>query len=111
MTVVEACVGKKMINPPDDPLQLHSLVLNLLYEGIAQNSTGNVFVAKVNFNTSICYSEWRQCVFTFEFWLVQGRPLDCFSKHVTEIIGLCQHSVSCFLFSIFGKQIINFLLS
>lgn len=52
MTVVKACVGKKMINPPDDPLQLHSLVLTLLHEGIAQNSTGNVFVAKVNFHTA-----------------------------------------------------------
>lgn len=46
MTVVEACVAKKMINPPDDPLQFDSLVLTLLHEGIAQNSTGNVFVAK-----------------------------------------------------------------
>ncbi|KAG7025942.1 Calcium-transporting ATPase 9, plasma membrane-type, partial [Cucurbita argyrosperma subsp. argyrosperma] len=45
MTVVEACVGKKMMNPPDEPLELQSLVLNLLYEGIAQNSAGNVFVA------------------------------------------------------------------
>lgn len=50
MTVVEACVAKKMINPPDDPLQFDSLVLTLLHEGIAQNSTGNVFVAKVNFH-------------------------------------------------------------
>lgn len=55
MTVVDACVGKEKINPPDDPLQLHSSVLSLLYEGGAQNSTGNVFVAKVNFHTSICY--------------------------------------------------------
>ncbi|XP_022149628.1 calcium-transporting ATPase 9, plasma membrane-type isoform X2 [Momordica charantia] len=46
MTVVDACVGKEKINPPDDPLQLHSSVLSLLYEGGAQNSTGNVFVAK-----------------------------------------------------------------
>lgn len=45
MTVVEACVGKKMMNPPDEPLELQSSVLNLLYEGIAQNSAGNVFVA------------------------------------------------------------------
>lgn len=50
MTVVEACVGRKMINPPDDPLQLNSLVLTLLHEGVALNSTGNVFVAKVNFH-------------------------------------------------------------
>uniref|UniRef100_A0A0A0K7J1 Calcium-transporting ATPase n=1 Tax=Cucumis sativus TaxID=3659 RepID=A0A0A0K7J1_CUCSA len=46
MTVVEVCVGRKMINPPDDPLQLNSSVLSLLHEGVAQNSTGNVFVAK-----------------------------------------------------------------
>ena len=88
MTVVEACVGKKMMNPPDEPLELQSLVLNLLYEGIAQNSAGNVFVAMVNFHTLICYSEWRGRFFYFVIWLDQGRPFDCFSKHITEVIGL-----------------------
>ena len=47
MTVVEAYVGKKKMDPPDDPSQLHQLTASLLSEGIAQNTTGHVFVPKV----------------------------------------------------------------
>ncbi|KAM1016509.1 hypothetical protein ACFX13_046937 [Malus domestica] len=43
MTVVEAYVGRKKINPPDDTSQLHPLVSTLLSEGVAHNTTGNVF--------------------------------------------------------------------
>ncbi|KAB5539168.1 hypothetical protein DKX38_016701 [Salix brachista] len=46
MTVVEAYIGKQKINQPDDPLKLHSEAVSLLCEGIAQNTTGNVFVPK-----------------------------------------------------------------
>ncbi|KAE7997503.1 hypothetical protein FH972_002134 [Carpinus fangiana] len=46
MTVVEAYVGRKRINPPGDSSQLHPLVSSLLVEGIAQNTTGKVFVPK-----------------------------------------------------------------
>ncbi|GAY41094.1 hypothetical protein CUMW_056790 [Citrus unshiu] len=46
MTVVEAFIGRKKINPPDDSSQMHSIVIYLLSEGIAQNTTGNVFVPK-----------------------------------------------------------------
>jgi len=46
MTVVEAYVGKKNINPPDESSQLHPVVSSLLIEGIAQNTTGNVFLSK-----------------------------------------------------------------
>lgn len=49
MTVVEAYVGKKKINLPDDSSQLHPQVSTLLSEGIAQNTTGNVFEPKVIF--------------------------------------------------------------
>jgi Ca2+-transporting ATPase len=48
MTVVEAYVGRKKINPPDDSSQLHSVISSLLIEGIAQNTTGKVFVPKVS---------------------------------------------------------------
>ena len=48
MTVVEAYVGKKNINPSDESSQLHPVVSSLLIEGIAQNTTGNVFVPKVS---------------------------------------------------------------
>ncbi|KAE8674057.1 Calcium-transporting ATPase 8, plasma membrane-type [Hibiscus syriacus] len=42
MTVVEAIVGKKKINPPASSSQLHPSVVSLLSEGVAQNSTGNL---------------------------------------------------------------------
>ncbi|XP_021665208.1 calcium-transporting ATPase 9, plasma membrane-type isoform X2 [Hevea brasiliensis] len=46
MTVVEAYVGRNKMNPPNDSSQLHFEVNSLLCEGVAQNSTGNVFVPK-----------------------------------------------------------------
>ncbi|KAF7843134.1 Calcium-transporting ATPase 9, plasma membrane-type [Senna tora] len=47
MTVVEAYVGrKKIINLPDDSSNLHPDVLSLINEGIAQNTSGNVFEPK-----------------------------------------------------------------
>lgn len=48
MTVVEAYVGRKKINPPYEPSQLQSLTSELLSEGTAQNTTGNVFKPKVS---------------------------------------------------------------
>jgi len=47
MTVVEAYVGRKKLNKPDDLTEFHPKVLSLINEGIAQNTTGNVFVPKV----------------------------------------------------------------
>lgn len=47
MTVVEAYVGRKKLNPADDSSLLHPEALSLINEGVAQNSTGNVFVPKV----------------------------------------------------------------
>jgi Ca2+-transporting ATPase len=55
MTVVEAYVGRKRINPPGDSSQLHPLVSSLLVEGIAQNTTGKVFVPKVSDPLFCCY--------------------------------------------------------
>lgn len=46
MTVVEAYVGKKKIDLPDDSSQFDLVVSTLLNEGIAQNTTGSVFVPK-----------------------------------------------------------------
>ncbi|KAK4838265.1 hypothetical protein QYF36_012378 [Acer negundo] len=44
MTVVEAYVGREKINPPDDSSQMHPTVVSLLSDGVARNTTGNVFV-------------------------------------------------------------------
>lgn len=65
MTVVEAYVGKKKIDPPDDSSQFDLVVSTLLNEGIAQNTTGSVFVPKVTF--PIFKSLW---LFFFSFFLV-----------------------------------------
>ncbi|CAI0442213.1 unnamed protein product [Linum tenue] len=46
MTVVDACVGKNRINPASDSSELHTEARSLLCEGVAQNTTGNVFVPK-----------------------------------------------------------------
>lgn len=48
MTVVEAYVGKDKMNEPYDQLQLNHLTSSLLSEGVAQNTTGNVFMPKVS---------------------------------------------------------------
>lgn len=47
MTVVEAYVGKKKLDSPEDGSQLHSAVSSLLDEGITQNTSGSVFTSKV----------------------------------------------------------------
>ncbi|URD91695.1 calcium-transporting ATPase 9, plasma membrane-type-like, partial [Musa troglodytarum] len=46
MTVVEAYVGGRKINPPDNAELLSSTASSLLIEGIAQNTTGCVFKAE-----------------------------------------------------------------
>lgn len=47
MTVVEAYVGGKKMDPPDSSSQLHGSVSSLLFEGIAHNTQGNVYTPKV----------------------------------------------------------------
>jgi hypothetical protein len=69
MTVVEAYIGRKKLNPPDDSSKLHSEVLSLINEGIAQNTTGNIFVPKVrlafllNFNSYISTVPFHVMIF------------------------------------------------
>ncbi|XP_047961030.1 calcium-transporting ATPase 9, plasma membrane-type-like [Salvia hispanica] len=47
MTVVEAYVGKKKIDPPEDGSQLPASVSSLVDEGLAQNTSGSVFLNKL----------------------------------------------------------------
>lgn len=64
MTVVEAYVGGKKMDPPDESSKMHPEVLSLINEGIAQNTTGTVFVPKVFFSNSFSDS-------------ILGSPLCC----------------------------------
>lgn len=53
MTVVEAYVGWRKIDPTDSNSQLSSMVTSLLVEGIAQNTNGSVYLPPVGFLISI----------------------------------------------------------
>ncbi|KAK7820124.1 calcium-transporting atpase 10 [Quercus suber] len=46
MTVVEACVGGKKIDSPENKSEWPSMLYSLLIEGIAQNTTGSVYVSE-----------------------------------------------------------------
>ncbi|XP_038717583.1 calcium-transporting ATPase 9, plasma membrane-type-like isoform X2 [Tripterygium wilfordii] len=46
MTVVEVYAGRKKISPSDESSQLNPAVASLICEGVAQNTTGNVFIPK-----------------------------------------------------------------
>uniref|UniRef100_A0A2K1Z9L6 Calcium-transporting ATPase n=1 Tax=Populus trichocarpa TaxID=3694 RepID=A0A2K1Z9L6_POPTR len=65
MTVVEAYVGNQKINPPDDPSQLQSEAGLLLCEGIAQNTTGNVFVPKDGGDVEITGSPTEKAILSW----------------------------------------------
>ena len=49
MDVVEAYVGGKKIDPPENKLEVSSMLCSLLIEGIAQNTNGSVYVPEVLF--------------------------------------------------------------
>ncbi|XP_022716352.1 calcium-transporting ATPase 9, plasma membrane-type-like isoform X2 [Durio zibethinus] len=65
MTVVEAFVGKKKMDPPADSSQLHLSVVSLLSEGVAQNSTGNVFVPKDGGDVEISGSPTEKAILSW----------------------------------------------
>ncbi|KAB2613258.1 calcium-transporting ATPase 9 [Pyrus ussuriensis x Pyrus communis] len=69
MTVVEAYVGIKKINPPDDTSQLHPLVSTLISEGVAQNTTGNVFEPTQGGEVEISGSPTEKAILSWAFKL------------------------------------------
>lgn len=48
MTVVSTYIGGQKIDPPDSKSELPPMLFTLLVEGIAQNTTGSVFVPEVH---------------------------------------------------------------
>ncbi|XP_057453394.1 calcium-transporting ATPase 9, plasma membrane-type-like isoform X2 [Lotus japonicus] len=65
MTVVETYVGRKKLNPPDDKSKLHPEVLSLINEGIAENTTGNVFVPKDGGETEVSGSPTEKAILSW----------------------------------------------
>ncbi|KAJ1405873.1 P-type ATPase [Sesbania bispinosa] len=65
MTVVEAYAGGKKLNPPDDLSKLHPEVLSLINEGIAQNTTGNVFMSKDGGETEVSGSPTEKAILSW----------------------------------------------
>lgn len=47
MTIVEAYVGGKKIDPPENKSELSPILYSLLVEGITLNSNGSVYVPEV----------------------------------------------------------------
>ncbi|XP_054784018.1 calcium-transporting ATPase 9, plasma membrane-type-like isoform X1 [Prosopis cineraria] len=83
MTVVEACVGRKKLNSPDDPSKLNSEVLSLIKEGIAQNTTGTVFVPKDGGETEVSGSPTEKAILS---WAVKlGMDFDLIRSNSTVL--------------------------
>ncbi|XP_048318312.1 calcium-transporting ATPase 9, plasma membrane-type isoform X2 [Ziziphus jujuba] len=83
MTVVEAYVGTKKINPPGDYSQLHPMVSSLLCEGVAQNTTGNVFVPEGGGDVEVTGSPTEKAILS---WTVKlGMKFDVIKSETTVL--------------------------
>lgn len=83
MTVVEAYVGRKKMDPPDDASQLHHLISSLLIEGIAHNTQGNVYVPKDGGDAEVTGSPTEKAILS---WAVKlGMKFDAVRAESTEL--------------------------
>ncbi|XP_020963888.1 calcium-transporting ATPase 9, plasma membrane-type-like [Arachis ipaensis] len=82
MTVVEAYVGRNKLHQPDDSSNLNPEVLSLINEGIAQNTTGNVFVPKEGGEAEISGSPTEKAILSWavklgmNFSLLKSNTID-----------------------------------
>ncbi|CAH9090555.1 unnamed protein product [Cuscuta epithymum] len=65
MTVVDAVVGKKKMDLPEDGSQLPSVVSSLIHEGIALNTAGSVFSSKDVRGTEVSGSPTEKAILTW----------------------------------------------
>ncbi|KAM0933755.1 putative P-type Ca(2+) transporter [Dioscorea sansibarensis] len=65
MTVVAAYVGGEKIDPPDNSQELSSTASTILIEGIAQNTTGNVFVPETGGAIEIAGSPTEKAILSW----------------------------------------------
>ncbi|KAK7255053.1 hypothetical protein RIF29_28455 [Crotalaria pallida] len=83
MTVVEAYAGRNKLNSADDPPKLHPKVVSLINEGIAQNSTGNVFVPKDGGDIEVTGSPTEKAILS---WAVKlGMNFDLIRSNSTVL--------------------------
>lgn len=73
MTVVEAYACGKKTDPPDNKSLFPPRMISLLIEGIAQNTTGSVFVPEVIYNRVM---DWLMVAYTFRERLILMTSLD-----------------------------------
>ncbi|XP_076892651.1 calcium-transporting ATPase 8, plasma membrane-type-like [Bidens hawaiensis] len=62
MTVVEAYICGKKIDPPDNKSELSSGLISLLIEGLAQNTTGSVFLPEGGGNVEVSGSPTEKAI-------------------------------------------------
>ncbi|KAI3801602.1 hypothetical protein L1987_29711 [Smallanthus sonchifolius] len=62
MTVVEACICGKKINPPNNTSELPSGVTSLLIESVAQNTTGSVYLPEVGKDVEVSGSPTEKAI-------------------------------------------------
>ncbi|XP_019196763.1 PREDICTED: calcium-transporting ATPase 9, plasma membrane-type-like isoform X2 [Ipomoea nil] len=65
MTVVNAYVGKKMIDPPEDGSQVHPVVCPLLDESLVLNTAGSVFTSKDGSGIGVSGSPTEKAILTW----------------------------------------------
>ncbi|KAI6689764.1 hypothetical protein NL676_026592 [Syzygium grande] len=83
MTVVEAYVGRKKMDPPDDASQLNHLISSLLIEGIAHNTQGNVYVPKDVGDVEVTGSPTEKAILS---WAVKlGMKFEAVRAESTEL--------------------------
>ncbi|CAN0839781.1 Calcium-transporting ATPase 9, plasma membrane-type [Linum grandiflorum] len=81
MTVVDVYVGKSRINPASDPSKFHSDPRSLLCEGVAHNTTGNVFVPKTGEDVEVTGSPTEKAILS---WAVKlGMEFDAIKSAST----------------------------
>ncbi|KAL5056737.1 hypothetical protein RYX36_028341 [Vicia faba] len=85
MTVVETYVGRKKLNPPDDSSKLHPEVVSLINEGIAQNTTGNIFIPKDGGETEVSGSPTEKAILSWAMKLGMNFELIRSSSKVLHV--------------------------
>ncbi|XP_074280695.1 calcium-transporting ATPase 10, plasma membrane-type-like [Silene latifolia] len=83
MTVVEAYASGKKVDPPNDASSLSPMVCTLLIEGIAQNTTGSIFISEGGGDVEISGSPTEKAILSWALKL--GMNFDVIRSESTII--------------------------